>query len=138
MPAWQFVLIGAIETDVSLLRALANVTFLGPRAHHELPRYAQHWQVSLLPFRDCAQIRACNPLKLREYLAAGRAIVTTDFPALDAYRSLVTVAHDGAAFVAAISASLTARDQTDARRARVSTETWEARAADVASALAAL
>lgn len=138
LPNWQFVFIGAIETDVQPLRGLPNVTFLGPRAHNDLPGYAQHWQASLLPFRDCPQIRACNPLKLREYLAAGREIVTTDFPALGPYRDLVTVANGRDAFADAIRASATAPGRANERRARVSLETWEARAAEVAGALAAL
>lgn len=135
---WQFVFVGSIETDVSPLTTLPNVTFLGPRPHHELPGYAQHWQVSMLPFRDCPQIQACNPLKLREYMAAGAPIVTTDFPALDPYRDLISVAPDHNEFVEAIASSRAAPDLTLQRRARVKNETWEARAASVAGALAAL
>ena len=138
LPDWQFLFIGAIETGVTPLRALTNVSFLGPRAHHELPGYAQHWQASLLPFRDCPQIRACNPLKLREYLAAGPEIVATDFPALNPYRDLISVAQSRDAFVAAIRASAAKPDRRAQRRARVSSETWEARAAEVANALSAL
>lgn len=138
LPHWHFVFIGSIETDVSPLKAQTNVTFLGPRSHDALPGYAQHWQASLLPFRDTPQIRACNPLKLREYLAAGREIVTTDFPALVAYRDVVSVAADREAFAAAIAATLLAPDRSAERRARVQSETWEARAADVARALSAL
>ena len=138
LPHWLFVFVGSIETDVSLLQALPNVRFLGPRAHHDLPGFAQHWCASLLPFRDCAQIRACNPLKLREYLAAGRDIVTTDFPALAPYRDLVSIARDRNEFVQAISRTASSHDRSEERRLRVRPETWEARAADVASALRAL
>ena len=138
LPGWQFVFIGDVKTGVTALRSFANVTFLGPRAHHLLPGYSQHWQASLLPFRDCAMVRACNPLKLREYLAAGREIVTVDFPALAPYRDLVTIARDRDAFVDAIRASAVAPDRSVERRVRVRTETWEARAADVTSALNAL
>ncbi len=137
LPEWQFVFIGAVETDVSSLIARPNVTLLGPRPHHALPSYSQHWTASLLPFRDCAQIRACNPLKLREYLAAGRPIVTTDFPALAGYRDCVTVANDGAAFAEALKATL-ADNGACSRQARVAGETWEARAATIAAALDAL
>lgn len=138
LPDWHFVFVGSVETDVSELTALPNVSLLGPRPHQQLPGYAQHWQASLLPFRDCPQIRACNPLKLREYMAAGREIVATDFPALDPYRDLISVASDRDAFVAAIAQSPTAPDRAHQRAARVKTETWEARTADVAKALSAL
>lgn len=138
LPGWRFVIVGPVDTDVTALRRLDNVVFLGRREHAELPSYAQHWTVSLLPFRDNAQIRACNPLKLREYLAAGRPIVSTDFPALDPYRDLITVATTPEAFTAAIGATIDAPDRTAARRGRVAGETWDARARDVARALEAI
>ncbi|GAL25610.1 glycosyltransferase SypN [Vibrio variabilis] len=47
-----------------------------------------------MPFVLNQQIKACNPLKLKEYLAARRPIVTTDFPALDGYRQHVNVISD--------------------------------------------
>lgn len=96
MRHWNFVIIGPQRCYVEHLRREPNIYLLGEKDHRELPNYIHHWQVSLLPFRDNAQIRACNPLKLREYLAVGKPIVSTSFPALDAYKDWVTVAgqHD--------------------------------------------
>lgn len=93
-PEWEFVFIGNTHIDIDFLKIQKNIKFLGARAHHELPAYVQHWQVSLLPFKDCAQIRACNPLKLREYLSAGRPVITTDFPALREYRDKTLIMKD--------------------------------------------
>lgn len=93
-PEWEFVFIGDTHIDIDFLTSQKNIKFLGARPHHELPSYVQHWQVSLLPFKDCEQIRACNPLKLREYLSAGRPVVTTDFPALRGYMDKVLVMKD--------------------------------------------
>jgi len=93
-PEWEFVFVGDIHVDVTALKSIKNIHFLGARAHSDLPKYAQHWTVSLLPFKDCEQIRACNPLKLREYLSAGRSVVTTEFPAMQPYRDHVHVMHD--------------------------------------------
>ncbi|WP_368163476.1 glycosyltransferase [Aeromonas sp. R6-2] len=92
LPHWDLVLIGPHHCDLGALRGIANIHLLGPRPHAQLPAYLHHWQVSLLPFRDTPQIRTCNPLKLREYLAAGKPVVSTDFPALDGYREQVVVA----------------------------------------------
>ncbi|NVN83322.1 glycosyltransferase [Vibrio sp. Scap16] len=89
-PEWDFVFIGPNELDTLMLPKLSNVHYLGPRPHHTLPSYSQHWDVSLLPFVDNEQIRACSPLKLMEYLAAGTPIVATPFPALDPYQEHVT------------------------------------------------
>ncbi|PCJ96218.1 MAG: glycosyl transferase [Zetaproteobacteria bacterium] len=90
-PEWTFVFIGNVHINISSLKTLKNIKFLGARAHKNLPSYIQHWQVSMLPFKDCEQIRACNPLKLKEYLSAGRPIVSTEFPALTPYRKNVHV-----------------------------------------------
>lgn len=147
MPDWCFFLIGPVRTDVSALAGLPNVMLAGPRGHGALPGYAQHWAASLLPFRDNAQIRACNPLKLREYLAAGAPVVTTDFPALDGYRDLVNVVRDAEQMVQALRSAremggeirgMRSRVDIEGRRARVAGETWEARAADVERLLEAL
>ena len=139
MPDWHFMLIGKVKTDLSSLGALPNVEILGPRAHSNLPRYAQHWQASLLPFRDTAQIRACNPLKLREYLAAGRPVISTRYPAAETYHDVVNLADGCAGFEAALRHSV--KDTSEAvskRRARVSLETWECRAETVHKLLLAL
>ncbi|PCI38070.1 MAG: glycosyl transferase [Rhodospirillaceae bacterium] len=139
LPEWRFVFIGNIRTDVSSLMRRDNVRFLGPKPHHELPGYAQNWTVSLLPFRDNAQIRACNPLKLREYLSTGTPIVSTNFPALDNYRDLISVADEPIGFAQAISNVLKHPDTSHTKRFEcVAKETWKNRAQAVSSLLSAL
>lgn len=136
MPGWDFVLIGTPHADLSPLDGLTNLHLLGPRDHAALPGYAQHWDASLLPFVDNAQIRACNPLKLREYLAAGTPVIATDFPALDGYRDLVRVIDGADALVAALEAARTEGPQLRAaRRERVRGESWEVRAERVSALL---
>ena len=91
----------------------------------------------MLPFKQCAQIEACNPLKLREYLAAGKPVVTTDFPALAPYRSVVSVATDKDAFVRGLLATET-DNQMAVRRGAVREQTWQAQARKVHTWLEAL
>ena len=138
LTAWRFVLIGEIKTDVSRLLALPNVCILGPRPHAQLPSYVQHWDVSLLPFVDTEQIRACNPLKLREYLAAGTPIAATDFPALAPYRDLIEVAHEPQEFVTAIRRAGADTLSGERRRGRVATESWDARSRAIDDLLGSL
>ena len=138
MPDWTFILIGQVQTDVSRLRTLPNVRLLGPRPHEALPGYAQHWDVSLLPFRDTPQIRACNPLKLREYLAVGGPIAAIDFPALGPYRAHVEVAKDADGFAGAIRRAAADTTSRERRRASVAQESWDARAKSIGNLLESL
>lgn len=134
LPHWRFVLVGPEQTNVAALRQCPNVTLLGARPHDELPRYAQHWTAGIIPFRDNAQIRAANPLKLREYLAAGRPIVATEFPALDSYRHLLSTADGAPAFAMALEASrFDPAGAVELRQASVADESWQARAAQAAT-----
>lgn len=133
MPDWHFVFIGKAVIDTSRLSQFANVTFLGPRTHQQLPAYSQHWNASLLPFIDNAQIRACNPLKLSEYLAAGRPIVSTSFPVVQKLHAsgLVQIVDNSDAMEEALRNSERLFTQPDFRerlRNNVSKQSWSARA----------
>jgi len=139
---WTFLLIGPAKCDISALLAEPNVVWLGPKPHHELPQYSQHWDVGLLPFKRNAQIEACNPLKLREYLAAGSPVVTTDYPALDGYRGLINVSNRAEIFASMIdrqqsfSADYKERERM-LRKTSVAYESWKSRAEDLNRLLAA-
>ncbi|OUS11966.1 glycosyl transferase [Gammaproteobacteria bacterium 53_120_T64] len=141
LPEWHFIFIGKIVVDVSALAGLDNVRFLGERPHRQLPSYCQHWNASLLPFIDNSQIRACNPLKLVEYLACGRPIVTTNFPALQAYRGLVQIADQAPAMIEALQASRQLHDLagfSPATRQTVADKDWASQAQLTAQWLDAL
>ncbi len=131
MPDWHFIFIGKPVVDVSALASFSNVQLLGERPHEQLPGYSQHWTASLLPFVDNAQIQACNPLKLSEYLAAGRPIISTSFPAMQTFRSLVQVANSSDAMVEALKASQHINSLpafSGALRNTVAKNSWAARA----------
>lgn len=155
LPHWDLVLIGPVQTDISPLKGIPNIHLLGPRPHHTLAAYAQHWQVSLLPFVDNAQIRACNPLKLREYLATGRPIVSTDFPALDDYRDKIQLPRSGESLAQAINRAafdqpnpgwfqesgwegLTRSEGRHTRQQQVALQSWDHKAAELSNWLKGL
>lgn len=138
LPHWTFVFVGPVQTDVSLLAERPNVRLLGPRPHGELPGYCQHWNVSMLPFRDTAQIRACNPLKLREYLAAGTPLASPRFPAMEPYADCIAVYEAGADLAGALERAALDTDRNLIRRNKVAGESWSARAAAISQALEAL
>ncbi|OEF60987.1 glycosyl transferase [Enterovibrio norvegicus] len=140
LPEWDFVFIGqACERAQALSKHSkhSNVRLLGPRPHHLLPCYSQHWTASLLPFADNAQIHACNPLKLREYLATGTPVVSTPFPALSSYSAYVSVVTTDKEMIRALEeAQFQLRNEQ--QQAAVKPHTWEARAEELERWLDAL
>jgi teichuronic acid biosynthesis glycosyltransferase TuaH len=78
------------------LAARPNVRHVGRVPFPELPGYLRAMDVGITPYRDTAFNRSSFPLKTLEYLAAGRAAVSTDLPAT---RWLAADGPEGAALV---------------------------------------
>ncbi|ELI1596351.1 glycosyltransferase [Vibrio alginolyticus] len=127
-PDWDLVFIGPNELSDNPLPQRSNVYYLGPRAHHTLPSYSQHWDASWLPFVNNAQIKACNPLKLLEYLATGTPVISTSFPALMPYKHMLHIVQN----VEDVCASLDHLIPPPANSKQyVQQQSWEARANQV-------
>nr|MCU0636065.1 glycosyltransferase [Gemmatimonadaceae bacterium] len=77
---YQFVLIGSSNQDLTALQARANVHILGRRPFAELPAYSRGFDAAIVPFRINELTVSVNPIKLREYAAAGLPIVSTPLP----------------------------------------------------------
>jgi teichuronic acid biosynthesis glycosyltransferase TuaH len=113
-----------------------NVVHVGAVPATALPPYLKAMDVGLTPYRDTPFNRASFPLKTLEYLAAGRAAVSTDLPAtrwLDT--ELVAVASTPGEFAAAVRSALpSARDPrlVSRRRSFARQHSWPVRAAEFA------
>jgi hypothetical protein len=125
-PAASVVLLGKVVTDTSALDGAQNVHLMGRRPYAELPAWCRGFDVAITPFRRNALALAANPLKAREYVAAGLPNVCTDLPELRRIPGC-TVVEDAAAFVAAVGEALRAGGPSPARSALVQGESWEAK-----------
>ena len=77
------VLIGSINSDEA--RNLINhesIYYIGEQAYKDLPNYLANINVWILPFQDNELTRAVDPVKIYEYLAAGRDVISTPLPAI--------------------------------------------------------
>ncbi len=128
-PDWSILLIGEALADVSRLAALPNVHLLGRRAYAQLPAYAKAIDVGLIPFCESELTRAVNPIKLREYLAAGLPVVSTPLPEAERFAGWVSIARGAEAFTAACEREMTENSPEKAarRRAGMLPETWRAK-----------
>lgn len=134
MPDVSFVMVGGCSLAEGWC-PLPNVTFVGRKPYDEVANYMAAVDCLIMPWNESDWIKACNPIKLKEYLAVGKPVVTTDFAALEGWRDLVTVARGAEAFETAIRSALAAPGDALVRRLRVSGEGWDAKAELVARSM---
>lgn len=127
LPGFQFVMVGACSLPDGWCE-LENVHFLGQKPYEDVPAYMAGCDVLIMPWNQNDWIEVCNPVKLKEYLATGRPVVSTPFPELAQYVGHVAVASTAADFAQAIKDALAAKGDGDARRERVRLHTWERKA----------
>jgi len=124
------VLIGKIAVDaeqkVKILDDVQNVHFLGRKPYAELPAYCKAFDVALNPFAINELTLAANPLKVREYLAAGLPVVSTDIPEVRILDDCL-VGSDHQDFIEKIASALADPKPRSAVSDAVAHESWEAK-----------
>lgn len=131
----------AFEPDrFDALRQRRNVRWVGPKPFEALPGYFRVLDVGVVPYRDSPFNRGSFPLKTLEYLAAGRAVVATDLPAIRWLATdLVSVATTPPAFADQVDRLLAqprTPDMLARRQAFAAHHSWARRAADINEAIA--
>lgn len=129
-PQWNFILIGRVESaDVSQLKKLSNVFLLEEKPYELLPGYLQHFDTCIIPFKKIRLTEATNPVKLFEYLSAGKSIVATDLDELRYYREYVRLAVSVSEWLEAIELALDdyLPVQVEKRRSFAHQNTWDER-----------
>ncbi len=126
-PGWHFVMVGDADSNVNIgqYSSVRNMHFLGRRPYAELPAYCRHFDVGLIPFKVNNLTHAVNPIKLREYLAAGLPVVSTSMPEVKLYGHLVEIANSPVEFESAIKKCLAKTEGERVARIRaMAKETW--------------
>lgn len=129
-PKWSFVLIGhTFGSTVQQLGNLANIHLLGEKKYAELPGFLAAFDVCVIPFLRTPLTEATNPVKVFEYLAAGKPIVARELPELEPLRDTVRLYTTPAEFVGELERAV--RDVSPAqvaqRQSVARANTWEHR-----------
>jgi glycosyltransferase involved in cell wall biosynthesis len=92
-PEWSFAMIGPIGplAKTGPVKGLANVHFLGRQPQNEIPLFLNGIDVCLNPYFTGELANNCSPLKLYEYLAAGKPIVSSEMPEARKFEGMVSV-----------------------------------------------
>jgi glycosyltransferase involved in cell wall biosynthesis len=129
-PNWSFVMIGRVAVPAEAVPQVPNLHFLGRRPYDALPSYGRGFDCCLIPYRLTQQVIHANPLKLREYLAMGKPIVSVSTPEIDQFGDVVAIAHSPEEFLSRLDAVVDRGDlpqDSARRRARVRSMSWKSR-----------
>lgn len=123
--------IGAKET----LGDFQNIHLIGEIPYAELAYWLHAFDVCILPFKVIPLTVATNPVKVYEYLAAGKPVVSIDIPEMMQFSGLVDTASTQEEFVSHVAARLADPGKAEPRMNFAAQQTWEHRAVEFLAAV---
>ena len=146
-PEWSFVVVGPecatsspeSQAALSALKKLPNVHLLGRRGLTELPSYLKAFDACLIPYVLTGSKGLGDPLKVYEYLAAGKPIVSKPLAALAPFGDLVSAASTADEWIEAIEHAVHdhSPERVAQRQAIARQNTWDDRVERIARLIAA-
>lgn len=139
-PGWSFVFVGpkvGEEPLKAILRRRLNVRVVGPVDYFDLPSFVAAFDACVLPNRINAHTAGNDPIKVYDYLGAGKPVVSTAVAGVEPFGGLVEIAESGAPFLDSIERVI-ATDSPDGRGRRqraARVHSWEQRTRAVANIL---
>ena len=93
-PDKSIVLIGPTWSDAKIdeIKNKENIYLLGRIKYQELPNYLNNFDVAIIPHKINKFTKSMNPMKLYEYLACGKPVVTTPVAGIDNFKDLISIA----------------------------------------------
>jgi glycosyltransferase involved in cell wall biosynthesis len=122
--AWSFVFVGPkgphpeIDELLEEMSRLPNVHFLGGKPTKSLGAYPQHFDVCLMPYLIDDYTRYVYPLKMHEYLAGGKPVVSSPIRSVEDFKHIIALARNREEWSRAIEGALSAGENTPEQRAR--------------------
>ncbi|MBE2286423.1 MAG: glycosyltransferase [Prosthecobacter sp.] len=129
-------LIGPQSLEPRLLKQCRNIRIEPGVPYSRLPEAIATADLFILPFAVNPLTESCTPLKLKEYLATGRPVVSTMNPTVMHWSEHVKVASNHDEFIGHLRTALAAPQpgaELERLRQRLAGETWESKAAEFLS-----
>jgi glycosyltransferase involved in cell wall biosynthesis len=128
-PSWSFLMIGRIAIPENEVPRLPNLHFIGRRPYETLPAYGKAFSAAIIPYHLTPQVINANPIKLREYLAMGKPIVSVSTPEIDKFAEHVAIARTREEYLAKLDQAIAvglSPEQTRRQTELAATMTWDA------------
>lgn len=135
LPNVNFVIIGPIseKSVMERTRSFSNIHLLGTRIFSDIPSYLAQFDVCLLPFQVNELIRYVDPVKIYEYLSAGKPVVVPKYDEILKFSNYVYISDSAESFYKNVLKALSENNETlkGERIMFASQNTWPIRAAEV-------
>ncbi len=127
-PQWNIVCVGTSVIDLRELNKFDNFYHFDAVSYADLPKYAACFDVACIPYIINELTHAINPLKLREYLATGKPIVTTPMNEVFRFKEAIHIADRGENFICALEKALKTPINEEERAKSLEGESWQDKA----------
>jgi glycosyltransferase involved in cell wall biosynthesis len=123
-PECSFVFVGPKRSHPEIYELMEqmsrrlNVYFLGGKPTEQLGGYAQHFDACIMPYLLNDYTKYVYPLKLHEYLATGRPVVSSRINSVEEFSPVVAIADTREQWSNFIKHSLSEQENSLERRAR--------------------
>ncbi len=125
------------EAEISRLAALKNVVLTGAVSYRSVPHFLTAFDVCLVPHLESEFTESLNPIKLWEYLATGKPVVSTDVAGFRDFAHLCFIASGSQAFIEACKMALEENDSRRVARLQAAAQnSWVARVDQIEAILA--
>ncbi|MEO6915744.1 MAG: glycosyltransferase [Chitinophagaceae bacterium] len=112
------------------LDAIPNIVFTGAKTIEELPAYLRYFDCTIIPFLKNNLTAGIYPLKINEYLGAGKSVVTTSFSEdIKGFSHKVRIANNHDEFIGIIDSAIldNSLETKQSRMNEASKNSWEQR-----------
>jgi len=136
-PSWSFLLIGPIHPAarpfVKEVKEIKNLHLIGPKCYWDLPNYIKGFDACILPHKVDPLTESMDPIKLYDYLATGKTIVSTNIREAFKFKEIIKVVHSKEEFLSVLTDVIEKDDGIDfTKRVETAREnSWENRIGDL-------
>lgn len=141
-PDYDLILAGPVEipqTEFKKLK-LANVHYEGIIPYGKMPAFLRSLDICLIPHRDTQFSRSMSPLKLFQYLASGRPIVSTKVAGVERWDRFISIAENHEDFIVKIDETIKIDtiEKSSKRVEAAKVETWDRRVKEMVDTISGL
>ncbi|MEM2256193.1 MAG: glycosyltransferase [Candidatus Bathyarchaeia archaeon] len=133
-PEYEIHLIGPLmeKEIVKVLGNTRNVKFFGEIPYNELPLKLKEFDIGIIPFKINELTEAVDPIKVYEYMAAGKNVVSTNLPELYRFKDYIYIAESHEQFIRFCDEALKNPKVSSEILMKIALEnTWEKRATQI-------